>query len=622
VGIAQQRNYVSTALPATLAAPLGTTGNPSVVSVPGTWPSTYPYPFSIDVGLGVAEQCLGTGPPTGGGPYSIPCTRGVDGTTAASHSPGALVVHGTSSYEPSLLQKLAAGLTGRPWEFFVSDPAYGAAGNGVVVSDGAMSSSSSQTTLTCATSAPFTPASVGMNIVVSAAGGGGYTPLAATISTYISATQVTLSASCTSTCAAAITWFGTDDTAAIIAAQAAAVAYAQANTGYAEVVFDPLVYIVAANATVGGSTFGNAQIPLPIVSPVSGGQKIQLVFRGTADATALMHWNQLTAQASGAVLACANTTGTNDGTYGPASVIGGPFYGYGGEPGLYTNMLVTIDGVAILVPYNSTFGGFDFFGVAEANVKTARVLAAAIPAIQGGGPIPNIGGYSNISHTWTTGLRMPCAGNNDDCNVAWFSCEGLATGFAPGEHTSWLSVRCIYCINGIQAYGGHGGSGTDAIRGLHASVEVCSYAVAFTSGGAHLDLDTLEIESIGTIVQDPSNLCQGSIGVRGDMSAGYNSSGIVNGGAGIRVINLNQVSGPVTAGVPAAPATTVAQVNAFYRDAQLWLSAAGGTITAVLVDATAVPVAAAAIIGPVLVPSGHSYTPTYTGTLTVTWVLA
>jgi len=97
---------------------------------------------------------------------------------------------------------------------------YGAKGDTKVVLDGAMSSSTSTTTLTSAT-AGFVSTDVGKTVSVAGAGAAGAI-LAGTISTYISATQVTLSVACATTVSGAKTTWGTDDTAAIQAAMNAA----------------------------------------------------------------------------------------------------------------------------------------------------------------------------------------------------------------------------------------------------------------------------------------------------------------------------------------------------------------------------------------------------------------
>jgi hypothetical protein len=108
----QNRFYSSVALPTTLASSLGSSGNPSVNSITGL-PSSYPYTVLIDWGLSSQEAISVTSAPTGTGPYALPCTRGIDGTTAQSHAQGAIVVHGVSAEDYNEPQvHIATGTSG------------------------------------------------------------------------------------------------------------------------------------------------------------------------------------------------------------------------------------------------------------------------------------------------------------------------------------------------------------------------------------------------------------------------------------------------------------------------------------------------------------------------------
>ena len=104
------RNYSSDALATELAADLGASGNPVVIALNGDWPDEYPFPLLLAWGTSAQEACLVTSAPTGTGPYTLPCTRGVDGTTAQAHNAGDSVTHGTTGYEPTLLQTLATAV--------------------------------------------------------------------------------------------------------------------------------------------------------------------------------------------------------------------------------------------------------------------------------------------------------------------------------------------------------------------------------------------------------------------------------------------------------------------------------------------------------------------------------
>src|ERR1700677_525848 len=108
---AQYQYYTSTAAATTLSSSLGSSGNPSVASITGL-PSSLPYKMLVDWGLTTQEAILVTSAPTGSGPYSLPCTRGFDGTTAVSHASGASIVEGVSADEFNILASLGLNVTG------------------------------------------------------------------------------------------------------------------------------------------------------------------------------------------------------------------------------------------------------------------------------------------------------------------------------------------------------------------------------------------------------------------------------------------------------------------------------------------------------------------------------
>jgi hypothetical protein len=93
------RYFVSTAQPAALSSAAASSGSVVVASLPGTWPAEYPYTVLIDWGTAIQEAVSVTSAPTGSGPYTLPCTRGIDGTTAQAHAIGAVVVHGVSGQD-------------------------------------------------------------------------------------------------------------------------------------------------------------------------------------------------------------------------------------------------------------------------------------------------------------------------------------------------------------------------------------------------------------------------------------------------------------------------------------------------------------------------------------------
>jgi hypothetical protein len=87
---------------------------------------------------------------------------------------------------------------------------------------------------------------------------------------------------------------------------------------------------------------------------------------------------------------------------------------------------------------------------------------------------------------------------------------------------------------------------------------------------------------------------------------------------------METLTGPV-ASPQAAPATTVAWGNYYYRDAEMTLSVAAGTLSALTITGPAGTISqtipASTTFYRFTLPSGHIYTPTYTGTLTHTITL-
>lgn len=111
----QNRYYSSSAQPTSLVSPLGSTGNPVVGAVTG-FPSSYPYTVLLDWETSSAEAISVLSAPTGSsGSYTLPCTRGIDGTTGQSHATGAVVIHGVTAEdfnEPQVHMAASAAVHG------------------------------------------------------------------------------------------------------------------------------------------------------------------------------------------------------------------------------------------------------------------------------------------------------------------------------------------------------------------------------------------------------------------------------------------------------------------------------------------------------------------------------
>lgn len=513
----------------------------------------------------------------------------------------------------------------QPWQF--RPESFGAKGNGVVINDAVMTSGSPN--IAAATSAPFTSTVADQNkyILVSGAGGGTYSPKMFQISTVTDSGHAVLSANATSNTAGtpgAIAYFGTDDTAAIQAAINAAVTYAQAHNGYAEVLFSDKIYIIAGAFTVGGVTLGNFQIGLPIISATSG-VKVVLALTGVMKTAPLMHWTQPTAQAHGTILASVRTDGTNDATYGPASVIGGPVSTYGGEPGTFSNALIRVDGIGMLLPYNATMCGIDLFGMLEAHVASFSCMAAAVvPTVSA--PSPSLATPGNISNQYTYGIRFPCTGNQVVCLGALVAVEGMCYGIGVSEWTHLQDGHAMYCIGAIGLYSGNGVSMSHHAVVDHFQAENCTNAIIQVDNGNKRILATsIGIESISTtnVVFDPSNKIFGTVGIlAANSSEAYQTGGWGNGHA-LNIVFINQMSTGGAIGPPAVPANNTAFFNYYYRDATVYLTAAGGAVTAIAIDgvATGLTLGTSGTVM-IRVPSGHSITLTYASTApTWQWIL-
>lgn len=404
----------------------------------------------------------------------------------------------------------------------------------------------------------------------------------------------------------------TDDSTAIKNAIAAAVTGAQSNGSYyAEVRFRAKVYMVNT-PTTGGTTNGSAMIPLPVL-PVAG-QKVTLVLRGAGEASGLYHWLQTTTQLAGTVLRTTHNAGDSLPATGEISVLGGPtpHYGYGYPSGLFSNMLVVVDGITAVVPENPRICGFDFRGVAEMRVKSASVLAASTGT--GAPAIPD--------PVWGWAFSPPDIQNNAVCDIDSLSVEGHIAGLRITEHVKCSSLRAVNCFNGIVCDGSSGFPHANWIG--YACVENCKRAVAFATSRAKINIACLDIEAAtgdhqindsgnggsGTIyvfsnAYDPNDLNRN---ILNDASLG------VNGASGLRIINGEMLPGAITA--PAVPATTTPLKNPFWRDVSVSVS---GAVTAIKVDGVSVGIAGTIAGATLTVPSGKTLELDYSGTAP-TWV--
>lgn len=515
----QARFYASSAFPTTLAASLGASGNPSVNSIVGL-PSQRPYTVVIDWGLVTQEAISVTSAPTGSGPWTLPCTRGIDGTTAQSHVSGAIAVHGVTAQDynqwsgfidsltgtaASNFGQLAVASTytadqrfksGSPW---YDVKGFGALGNSKTVTDGAMTATSA--TLTSA-SAGFAITDVGKTAIVAGAGTAGAF-LNAAITGWTSTTQVTLASTAATTVSSAVTDYGSDDTTAC----QAAINAQQASGGV--VFFPPGTYLVNG-ATTGaglicalgtGGSWSNATRPL--------------IIRGSGrDCTTLLSGNQwaggglLTAGSSGVNVQCALTDVadiTLDGNYsgsggalGVASVTQGalvnlpwPYTNPGGSPSRNGQYHV----FSRVRFYRPTAYGFQ---------PTTGVKCVACDTLDGGQPDQPTVHYDNfgsgqadailISHTWkdSSGNYCDFVATSGFIRLIMIGCESFNHG--PGG-VYGCGNRSVITGNNLDASAGGIGYDSGTSAGLKSSNIVASNNCPNMSVKA-----TLNFHSFGDLV--------------------------------------------------------------------------------------------------------------------------
>lgn len=373
-----------------------------------------------------------------------------------------------------------------PWVFDVRT--YGAKGDGQAVTDGAMSSSSNTTTLTCATSKPFKPSDVGKAIMVKGALTSGVTTLVTTITGYTSTSVVTLGASATLTVSGALVMWATDDTVPLQNAINAAHAYGQ-TTGTA-IVWVPLTdggtfYGVAGPLVAGGATKANGQLIIPI--QVTTGRKVALWILGATDGGTTRHWEQLIPQLAGSTLvsfgAFANATAQLNAfnANGAAACISAQTgaNGYGTDALLYNNTLVRMQNIQVYTTHSLNgwgYGALNFHGLAAAALENFGYGTAATYA-------PNGGDYQNpngFSAGVSIGVLLPSAGNNDNNQLRNVTCHGGYTrAIFVTEHTEWVGGTILYSWSGVCPVGnyGDGGNGVGASHGIfmdQVSIEGCN----------------------------------------------------------------------------------------------------------------------------------------------------
>lgn len=503
----------------------------------------------------------------------------------------------------------------RPWQFSPDDPAYGAKGDGRIINDATiLIGNLSQLT---SASANFTSADTGKHIMLNGGQGNNAQPLITTI-TFVNSTTITLASPATGAISGASAVYGTDDTTAIQNCITAAGTYAMASGGtfHAQIVFSNKIYCLATLPPVTTGIAGSTTCQLRVPSPASSGvtQKLILDFIGVGAADANMYWESTVPSIQGTCLVSMCIPPFTSGTNPYPSVLGYQYASDGSLVGGFANTKVYVDGITVAIPFLGPQGAYDFRFLGGAGGGKFSAMSFGAPVNGTYNNLVNLNNLSGQQNGSSIALYMPLTGNNDDCQVVSFASQGFTFGTNITEHCAFHRLSSVYDLVGIQCVGG--GAHGNWIG--YASVEAAFAAVQYTGTNPFpLVIDILDTETVTTWhIQDTQNSLFGYVMVHTNSG----SPPAVLGGINMKIIY--DVLGPgVWSGAPSAPANNIAQKNSAYREATVYLSATTG-ITAVSVDSTALGlIAGNNVVIPVRVPPGHTYTVTYTGTLTTKWIL-
>lgn len=502
-----------------------------------------------------------------------------------------------------------------PWEFWITNPAYGGGAKGTLdcVIDGAMNASA---VLTSA-SGKFASTDVGKAIAVKGALTSGQSSLVTTIASYQSPTQVTLNAAATVANGTnlQVVW-GDDDTAAIQATIDAAMAYGGNPFGIPTKVVSPVApgglgYMVAGalkNADTAGNTLYNGQLTTGLHSDRYPGKTLE--FWTPIYAGSTRHWNQDYPSFTGCtwfstgVFSSQSAQSTSISTNGNPAVLCGPTgahgYGVAGANPQFNNVTVILTNMSIMNAYSNsgwTYSPFNFHGMARAHLRSSAFGTNGVvqyyAGAGGSGGNTDFSSPASFSGGASLGGLLPAAGNNADNVVEDCVWQGGYTyGPVLTEHTTckginralgnWIGVG----VAGLYGDGGNGAGSLHAIDLGQWCIEECSYHLGVWGAGSggigpyvRGTLDTEGVVQIRGVPDVAANLQA----LSGELYlAGSPSTPAFDFPTNLHLIKQTQTRGPV-----ASPSYTLgtAQINTFWRDATVTIS--GGTVTAVKVSALA-----------------------------------
>ena len=505
----------------------------------------------------------------------------------------------------------------QPWQFTPEQAPFGAKGDGKVLYDATITGGA-LSTLT-STSAPFTSADTGKHILVNTV------PAFHTTITFVNSTTVTLGSAAPGAVASAYACYGTDDTAALNAMIAAGSTYAQAHGWYAEYLFGPKIYVVAGALIQGGATFGNAQLPLPVIQSSTASPTLTLAFTGVRAGAGASMFTGTSDPApgpgwEGTVLFSFLTGATFSNTFGVPSLLAGPTpqQGFTGQfTDLWSNVMPVVQGITFMVPLVPTITTMDFRGCVRMLMPWARSTAfASFTAL--GVHDPSAGGAA--------GLYTPQQGNNAHNVIGSYAVSGFNFGAALFECTQVDFIITSFCNFGVyvEQNGGHGISISQLISEA-CDTHLTSAPLATDGGPWPIEILCFQAENAsqwnpGFYIDDRDNTGAGLIRLSSSQT-GF-AAVTVNGGASLEIIYDGVIAYTGTPVIirgfqtpPAVPLTTVQLQNPFWRHATVYVQANGAAVTAIAVGGVTIAglVPAGTVPVPVRVPSGYGIALTYTG---------
>lgn len=491
---------------------------------------------------------------------------------------------------------------------------YGVLANGIIGTTGGITNGS---TTFNDTNANFLLGDVGKAIIINGAGTSGQ-GFATTIAAWISATSVTLATTASTTVTNANYGYGTDDTAAIQTAINTAAAIIATN-GKAQVILEDRVHIVA------GSLYQtapyNCQIQLPNLS--SGIAALEIRSRRYDIEMSPTLTGNPTVQGCVILssLGCHSESASLVLAVGVPSVIGGPATLRNGQA--FTSLQAIVRGITFLWTHDPLGAGLDLGNCIQAEVTHCRFTtneplnAQVVPTRMGAGVI------------------MPRVTNDALCLIDRVEFNGLRYGLVPGEHTQGGHIAAFQCFMGIGiAQNGFGTTGGHAcafrvydsehcnipIGGVDSTWSGTAFNIAPT---AKIRIVTWEIETTTGTWATSTHVQDGSNNARIDaVFANYSVAGgvfypiTVTGGSACRLIDGAYGAGAMT--TVTLPTSGTASVVQNGSGVQAWrdtiVMVTGGTVTQIQVNGKTTGLTT----GPILVPTGQTFSITYSVAPTLT----